>query len=122
MKRSADANRLIQLLFWLAVVGIFTLSLLPTDRLPPISASVWDKAQHALAFILLAVLALLGWSTRHQTRIVLALLAFGVMIELAQASLGWRYGEVADVVADAVGIAIGWWAVTALNKHSRRLP
>jgi VanZ family protein len=114
---------LIQVLFWLALLGISTLSLLPTDRLPSISASVWDKAQHALAFMLLTILALLGWSARPHTRIVLGLLAFGVIIEFAQASLGWRHGEVADVVADAVGIAVAWWAVTWVNTHrSRRLP
>jgi VanZ family protein len=122
MKRWAEASRLIRVLFWLSLVGIFTLSVLPTDRLPPISASLWDKAQHALAFVLLAVLALQGWSGRHQTRILLGLFAFGVIIELAQAGLGWRHGEVADVVADAVGIAIGWWAVTWVNRQRNRRP
>lgn len=100
--------RLIQLLFWFSAIAIFVLSVLPGDRLPSMSASVWDKAQHGLAFALLTLLALLGWPGRPAVPTLMGLLAFGVAIEVAQAILGWRHGDVADVVADAVGLAIGW--------------
>lgn len=110
MQRSA-AMQLIRLLFWLSLVGIFTLSVLPSDRLPVMSASVWDKAQHALAFALLTLLAHLGWPESPPLRALGGLLAFGLAIEVAQAVLGWRHGEFADVVADATGLAIGWLVV-----------
>jgi len=35
------------------------------------------------------------------------LLVFGGLIELAQAATGWRHGEWADWLADAVGLALG---------------
>jgi VanZ family protein len=103
--------RLIQLLFWFSATAIFVLSVLPGDRLPLMSASVWDKAQHGLAFALLTLLALVGWPGRPAVPKLVGLLAFGVAIEVTQATLGWRHGDVADVVADAVGLAIGWVVV-----------
>ena len=39
---------------------------------------------------------------------VLAMLAYGAGIELAQWLVGWRFAEWADLAADAVGVALGW--------------
>ena len=102
--------------FWSAVLGVAVLSLMPIAYLPPQVFSLWDKAQHALAFTALALLGLLAYP-RQPWRMVLALLAFGGAIELAQAATGWRYGEWSDWLADAVGLAAGW----ALAWHPRRL-
>ena len=102
--------------FWAAALGVAVLSLMPIAYLPPQVFSLWDKAQHALAFTALALLGLLAYP-RQPWRMVLALLAFGGAIELAQAATGWRYGEWSDWLADAVGLAAGW----ALAWHPRRL-
>ena len=102
--------------FWSAALGVAVLSLMPIAYLPPQVFSLWDKAQHALAFTALALLGLLAYP-RQPWRMVLALLAFGGAIELAQAATGWRYGEWSDWLADAVGLAAGW----ALAWHPRRL-
>ena len=102
--------------FWSAALGVAVLSLMPIAYLPPQVFSLWDKAQHALAFTALASLGLLAYP-RQPWRMVLALLAFGGAIELAQAATGWRYGEWSDWLADAVGLAAGW----ALAWHPRRL-
>ena len=102
--------------FWSAALGVAVLSLMPIAYLPPQVFCLWDKAQHALAFTALALLGLLAYP-RQPWRMVLALLAFGGAIELAQAATGWRYGEWSDWLADAVGLAAGW----ALAWHPRRL-
>ena len=102
--------------FWSAALGVAVLSLMPIAYLPPQVFSLWDKAQHALAFTALALLGLLAYP-RQPWRMVLALLAFGGAIELAQAATGWRYGEWSDWLADTVGLAAGW----ALAWHPRRL-
>ena len=102
--------------FWSAALGVAVLSLMPIAYLPPQVFSLWDKAQHALAFTALALLGLLAYP-RQPWRMVLALLAFGGAIDLAQAATGWRYGEWSDWLADAVGLAAGW----ALAWHPRRL-
>ena len=102
--------------FWALALCVAVLSLMPTNYLPAQAFSLWDKAQHALAFTALASLGLLAYP-RQPWRMVLALLAFGGAIELAQAATGWRYGEWSDWLADAVGLAAGW----ALAWHPRRL-
>ena len=102
--------------FWSAALGVAVLSLMPIAYLPPQVFSLWDKAQHALAFTALALLGLLAYP-RQPWRMVLALLAFGGAIELAQAATGWRYGEWSDWLADTVGLAAG----SALAAHPRRL-
>jgi VanZ family protein len=68
-----------------------------------------DKVLHVLAFACLAGVACWSWSPSRQAswRIALGLTAYGVFIELVQSQLPWREASVADVIADAVGIALG---------------
>ena len=102
--------------FWLALLVLTTLSLMPTGLLPPPVFSLWDKAQHALGFGGLTLLGLLAYP-HQRVRLPLLLLAHGGLIEVAQAATGWRYGEWMDLLADAVGIAVvtGLWWVTAMR-------
>lgn len=102
--------------FVLCALVVCALSLAPPTALPPSAFSVWDKAQHALAFVALAVLGLQAYPGRWG-RLWLGLLLLGAAIELAQAAVGWRQGDVADWVADAVGVALG----TGLFRALRRL-
>lgn len=92
--------------FWALLLCVAVLSLLPTDYLPPPIFSLWDKAQHALAFTALAALGLQAYP-RRRWQVLAGLLVFGGLIELAQAATGWRHGEWADWLADAVGLALG---------------
>jgi len=92
--------------FWALLLCVAVLSLLPTDYLPPSIFSLWDKAQHALAFTALAALGLQAYP-RRRWQVLAGLLVFGGLIELAQAATGWRHGEWADWLADAVGLALG---------------
>ena len=103
-----------------ALLGFTVLALLPAERLPPLSVfDWWDKAQHALAFAVLAVLARLGWPQVPAWRWCLALVTYGVLIELAQAATSWRHGSVADALADALGVLAGL-GVVALWGLARR--
>lgn len=99
--------------FWLCLGAVTVLSLLPTGYLPPPVFSVWDKAQHALGFVVLAILCLLAYP-QHARYLPILLLAYGGAIELAQAATGWRYGEWLDLLADGVGVFLGsglWFAL-----------
>ena len=51
--------------FWAMLLCVTVLSLLPTDYLPPQIFSLWDKAQHALAFAALAALGLQAYPHRR---------------------------------------------------------
>jgi VanZ family protein len=96
---------LTRIFFWLACVVFTAAALAPSEHLPELARSIWDKAEHAAAF---GVLYLLGhWVyTRRRLVLVCSLLVFGAAIEVAQAATGWRMGDVADWVADAVGVAL----------------
>ncbi|MGI9216689.1 MAG: VanZ family protein [Hydrogenophaga sp.] len=102
--------------FWLALLVLTTLSLMPTGMLPPQVFSLWDKAQHAIGFGGLTLLGLLAFPNRRML-LPLLLLAHGGLIEVAQAATGWRHGEWLDLLADAVGIAVvtAWWWTTTMR-------
>lgn len=92
---------------------------------PPAADTGWDKANHGLAFGVLAVTAELAfWPLpRRRWRNAFWLLAFGAFIELVQTQIPERTGEWPDLLADGVGIAIGLLTVEAAVKahhHFRR--
>ena len=101
--------------FWALLLTVAVLSLMPTGYLPPQVFSLWDKAQHALAFATLAALGLLAYPHRRW-RLLTGLLVFGGLIELAQAATGWRQGEWADWLADAAGLALGLALARSLQR------
>ncbi|MDP2417506.1 MAG: VanZ family protein [Hydrogenophaga sp.] len=70
----------------------------------PSAINFWDKAQHALGFFGLTVLALLAYPKKPLNQIGVFLLLSGGAIELAQWATGWRQGDWLDLLADAVGI------------------
>ena len=99
-----------------AMLTVTVLALLPGEVLPSI-LNWWDKAQHALAFVVLTGWAMLVWP-RYVLRVMIGMLLFGAGIELAQLATGWRDGEWADLAADAVGICGAWWGSVAVAKVS----
>ncbi len=114
-------KQLVKVLFWFACIAVAVLSLLRGEYLPSGAFDWWDKAQHALAFLVLFGLGLLAYSGRS-TRVFLGLLAYGVLIELAQAATGWRYGDWQDWVADAVGVGtgyLGWYLLKPARSHGQ---
>ena len=92
--------------FWLLLLLVIGLTLSPAAYLPPQAFSLWDKAEHALAFAALMTLGALAYPQRVGL-LAASLLAFGGAIELAQAATGWRSGDWADWLADAVGLIAG---------------
>lgn len=101
------------LAFWALVVLTAALSWTPVQHLPQQVFDLWDKAQHALGFAALAYSGLSAYP-RRPLRLALGLLAYGVLIEWVQSATGWRHGDVADWLADALGVAVGAavWAAT----------
>jgi hypothetical protein len=102
-------------LFWVTCAVVVLLSLLPGEQLPAGFFYWSDKLQHVLAFTVLATIGCLAWPA-HTLRVTAGLLVFGVGIEVAQQLSGWRFGDVADWLADATGIGMGWLVATALRR------
>lgn len=108
--------------FWACLLGVVVLSLTPVQQLPPQVLNLWDKAQHAGGFAVLTLLGLWAYPQRAVT-LLAAMLALGVGIEVAQSATGWRYGDVADWVADAVGVAAAyalWRLLQVVRAGSER--
>ena len=97
-----------KILFWICFIGLNALALSPAPYLPPLDVlNWWDKAQHAIGFGTLAVLAVLAYPDVSKFRIGLLLVALGVLIEVLQHLGGYRFGDWQDAVADGVGVVLG---------------
>ena len=108
LKSMDAAKRLVSFLFWLCFIALNALALSPPTYLPPLEVfSWWDKAQHAIGFGALAVLAALAYPHVSKLRMGVLLCLQGVTIEVLQHWGGLRFGDWQDAVADAVGVVLG---------------
>lgn len=88
-----------------AVVVITTLALMPATAVP--ISSGWDKLDHWSAFFALSFLANHAFPQRSFWRVIaLALVVYGIGIEIAQSFTPDRDADAMDVVADSIGILI----------------
>ena len=109
---ASDAFKLAYRRTWIAlgmviIAAIWILSLIPNP--PQIGVEGEDKAGHFVAYGIL----MLWWSQiliRSNDRLIIAaaFVTMGIVIEFVQGWTGWRTFEVADMVADAIGVALGW--------------
>lgn len=108
----------LQALFLATLVGVFMLALWPVP--PVIQMFSWqDKLEHALAFATLMVLGGVAWPFARW-RMVAGLLAYGALIEAAQALTSWRVGDPLDWVADGLGVALGALILVIRRHRTRR--
>ena len=109
--------------FVLALVLIFIVAMIPMAVVPEL-VSFQDKLHHSAAFAVLMLLGRGGWPARTAA-LVAGLIGYGVLIEVCQHTLTTnRVGEFRDVVADGLGVAIGWLlcrsaALQAVLRHSQ---
>jgi VanZ family protein len=97
-----------KLAFWICTIVLNALALMPGPYLPPLEIfNWWDKAQHAIGFGTLAVLAVLAYPGVSKLRIGVLLMVLGVLIEVLQYLGGYRFGDWQDAVADGVGVLVG---------------
>lgn len=87
------------------LIVVLALSLLPLG--PDAPTTGWDKTNHLLAFSTLAIVACLAYPRRIPA-LLLALLCYGALIEVLQSFTSYRSAEWADLLADAVGLLVGW--------------
>lgn len=100
-----NARALWRLALLVSVAAIVYLA--TTSQSYPIPASANDKVNHLIAFLELTLLTRLAWPELKPWWFAPALLSFGLGIEMVQANLPYRDFSLADLAADAAGIAIG---------------
>jgi VanZ family protein len=92
-------------IYALAVAVVLYLCLAPTADVPG-SGLIWDKAEHAITW---AILAGSGYvlAPRRLRAVTVFAIGLGAAIELAQATMGFgRDGDWRDLAADTVGVAV----------------
>lgn len=98
---------------------ITALALTPGPAMPPVLLGA-DKLKHIAAFATLAGLVRLGWPTLKLWIVAVVLMAHGAFLEIVQGSpILQREMSLADLAADAIGIALGVAAVWLLHRVRR---
>lgn len=103
----------------LAMLSVTVLALIRVEHLQLPILNWWDKAQHVLAFAVLTSWALFAWPTKTYV-VLVGMLTFGALIELAQWFVGYRYAEWADWAADIVGIVLAWTGIKVTKAFGRK--
>ena len=118
-KQRSQATPLLawRLAFGLCVLAVLVLALMPTDM--PMPSTGWDKSNHLLAFSVMALLGRRAYPGRTMG-VLAGLLAYGALIEVLQSFTPNRSADWHDLVADAVGLALGW-GTGRLAQSLRRL-
>jgi VanZ family protein len=105
-------------LWFMALAVVIVASLLPSDssmmktldRFP-----IGDKAEHLLAYAVLGFLPAIHERRGILAALALGVIALGVAMEYGQLLCGWRTFEVADMLADAIGVGMGLVAALPLR-------
>lgn len=89
---------------WGLVLGVSVVSLIPDP--PRADVPAWDKLNHLIAYGVL----MYWFAQLHDRRLDVALwlLALGGGLEIAQGYTGYRQASGVDMLANALGVALGW--------------
>ncbi|MEH6519531.1 MAG: VanZ family protein [Halioglobus sp.] len=95
----------------IAIVTFYTIfitfvSLQPGDSMPSVGS--WDKVGHFLAYAVFAVLAYhVVKNPRQYLTVCLVIIAFSGLMEVAQSFMPGRMMSAYDLLANALGVAVG---------------
>jgi hypothetical protein len=82
-----------------------------TPSLPPIALDPGNWSGHGVAYGgLMAWFACIHRARTARLALALALAALGVLLEFAQGMTAWRVFDPFDIVANGLGVAVGWLA------------
>ncbi len=106
-----------RILFWLAVIAVFWLSVLRVPRIRVSEHWFWDnidKIGHGLAYLLLQVLVQFAYSPQEKNKRIknaliwaVILFAYSWFLELIQWYLPHRSFDPFDLIANLCGIVLG---------------
>jgi len=115
-KPQLQARRLWVVLGWSLVLLVVYLSLAPA----PIELDIeqGDKFSHVLAYLgLMSWFANLYENFLQRVGFALGFVLLGIGLEFVQGLIGYRSFEVADMGANAVGVALGWFLATPRTSN-----
>ena len=115
MARGRRGRTAARALLVVALAVVAWQSLVPPEQIAVSVGS--DKLAHVLGYALLGALAALSLSRRAAAWALIV--AFGLVLEIAQATTPYRSFEWLDLVADGIGAAIGAFAVVLTGRLRR---
>ena len=78
----------------------------------PLSFKNADKLEHAFSYAMLALwFCQLYGSVKSRAVVIVALVGLGVALEFVQGWTGYRMFDVLDMLANSVGVMLGWLLV-----------
>ena len=93
----------------LLLVGLVVYLSLTPHPPEPLSFSQSDKLEHCFAYASLSLwFCQLFLQDRQRITVIVALVTLGVVIEILQGLSGYRYFEYADMLANSVGVLLGF--------------
>jgi VanZ family protein len=97
------------------VAAIVWLSVTPTP--PSTGIEQGDKLQHLAAYgTLMLWFALLYKNSRTRLAYAAGFIALGIGLEFVQGALGYRTFDVHDMVANGIGVVLGWALALAVPR------
>ena len=107
-KPASMPARLELVTLWYLLGGLMLLGVAVVSLMPAPSVGVSDKLSHLLTYFVLggwfgllaANRVVLGWT-------IVALVGYGMLLELLQGMTAYRYAEWGDVLANSVGVIAG---------------
>ena len=106
---------LYRLIFFISLLIVFYLSILPDVAIPYFAALDFlsDKLVHALMFLFISFVGLKCHFDTSEVFLLIMIFSFGLTIEVIHYFHPYRYFEIADLIANLIGILT---ALVIFNK------
>ena len=106
-----------RLTFFLSLLIVFNLSIVPAAAIPNIAALNFlsDKLIHGLIFLFISFVGLKCHFNISKTFLLIMIFSFGFMIEVIHYYHPYRFFEIADLIANLIGILA---ALVIFNKKN----
>ena len=101
-------RRLYLALGWTMIAAVVWLSLTPAP--PEVDFAQSDKVGHLLSYAVLAFWFSQLYDGARRLFYLIGFVAMGLTLEFAQGALGYRTLDAMDMIANALGVLLGWGA------------
>ena len=111
---------LIRAIFLISIITIFYLSLLPSFEIPIFASLSFaiDKVVHFFIFFYLSLLGLISKFRFSNRAVLISIFSLGLLIEVIHFYHPYRFFEVADLIANLLGIFLASFFIP-LIKNSK---
>ena len=99
---------LIRTIFLISIITIFYLSLVPSFEIPVFASFSFaiDKLVHFFIFFYITLLGLICRFRLSNRTVLISIFSFGLLIEIIHFYHPYRFFEVADLIANLLGILL----------------